>query len=100
MALEDDTHESVNTMAAVLSLEKVSSDAGVLLMIDSGACMSTCPRTWCSWSPIQPLVNTPRAVTATGSPLTVYGARRVRCRSWHGLEFELEFVVSDVTRPI
>eukprot|EP00972_Heterocapsa_arctica_P093624 13809549-Heterocapsa_arctica.AAC.1 len=62
--------------------------------------MSTCPRLWRSWSPTKPIADTPKAVTATGSPLIVYGVRRVRCRSWHGLEFELEFVVSNVTRPI
>eukprot|EP00972_Heterocapsa_arctica_P096241 14199306-Heterocapsa_arctica.AAC.1 len=69
-------------------------------MIDSGACMSTCPKAWCGCSQLLPLTDAPKAVTATGSPLTVYGARRVRCRSWHGLEFELRFIVSDVTRPI
>eukprot|EP00972_Heterocapsa_arctica_P049293 7255534-Heterocapsa_arctica.AAC.1 len=65
-------------MAEVFSVDKLSSDGGVLLMIDSGACMSTCPKAWCSWSPILPLTDAPSAVTATGSPLTVYGARRVR----------------------
>eukprot|EP00972_Heterocapsa_arctica_P070629 10434192-Heterocapsa_arctica.AAC.1 len=87
-------------MAEMISVDAVNSDAGVLLMIDSGACMSTCPRLWCSWSPTKPITDTPKAVTATGSPLTVYGVRRARCRSWHGLEFELEFIVSNVTRPI
>eukprot|EP00972_Heterocapsa_arctica_P089074 13136016-Heterocapsa_arctica.AAC.1 len=42
----------------------------------------------------------PRAVTATGSPLVIYGVRTVRCTTWHGVQFELDFVVSDVTRPI
>eukprot|EP00972_Heterocapsa_arctica_P107609 15853913-Heterocapsa_arctica.AAC.1 len=41
----------------------------------------------------------PRAVTATGSPLIIYGVRTVRCTTWHGVYFDLDFVVSDVTRP-
>eukprot|EP00972_Heterocapsa_arctica_P003616 539348-Heterocapsa_arctica.AAC.1 len=35
---------SVSTMAEILSVDATDSTAGVLLMIDSGACMSTCPR--------------------------------------------------------
>eukprot|EP00972_Heterocapsa_arctica_P043271 6383049-Heterocapsa_arctica.AAC.1 len=62
--------------------------------------MSTCPKEWCGWSQIVATKNQPKAVTATGKPLTIYGARQVRCRPWSGLEFELKFVVSDVTRPI
>eukprot|EP00972_Heterocapsa_arctica_P012291 1802851-Heterocapsa_arctica.AAC.1 len=82
-------------MAEVFSVEKFSSGVGVLITIDSGACMSTCPKAWCGWSQIVPLIDVPKAVTATGKPLTVYGMRRARCRSWNGLEFELKFVVSD-----
>eukprot|EP00972_Heterocapsa_arctica_P113540 16437636-Heterocapsa_arctica.AAC.1 len=44
MALEDDKQDYVSTMAEVFSVDKFSSGAGVLLMIDSGACMSTCPK--------------------------------------------------------
>eukprot|EP00972_Heterocapsa_arctica_P010416 1533117-Heterocapsa_arctica.AAC.1 len=99
MALEDNA-ESVNCMAEILSIEKVSSDAGVLLMVDSGACMSTCPRTWCDRSALKMDGKAPRAVTATGSPLVIYGTSAIRCTTWHGVEFELDFVVSDVTRPI
>eukprot|EP00972_Heterocapsa_arctica_P104242 15363571-Heterocapsa_arctica.AAC.1 len=99
MALEDNT-ESVNCMAEILSVEKVNGEAGVLLMIDSGACVSTCPKTWCEWLELKAISETPRAVTATGSPLVIYGTRTIRCTTWHGGEFELDFVVSDVTRPI
>eukprot|EP00972_Heterocapsa_arctica_P101736 14989118-Heterocapsa_arctica.AAC.1 len=69
-------------------------------MVDSGACMSTCPRGWCSWSPLRPLDKVPQAVMATGAPLVVYGTRRVMCKSWQGLRFSLTFIVTDVTRPI
>eukprot|EP00972_Heterocapsa_arctica_P025097 3697274-Heterocapsa_arctica.AAC.1 len=74
MVLENDLRESVNTIVEGLSIDKLRSDTGVLLIIDSGVYMSTCPKAWCSWSSMLPLVNAPSAVTATGSPLTVYGA--------------------------
>eukprot|EP00972_Heterocapsa_arctica_P093511 13792810-Heterocapsa_arctica.AAC.1 len=93
MSIEDgDVAPSVSTMAEILSVDSTNSSAGVLLMIDSGACMSTCPRDWCLWLPTRTIADTPKAVTATGSPLVVYGLRRVRCRSWNNVEFELEFV--------
>eukprot|EP00972_Heterocapsa_arctica_P075657 11159300-Heterocapsa_arctica.AAC.1 len=69
-------------------------------MIDSGACMSTCPRAWCDWAEVKMDGKIPRAVTATGSPLVIYGVRRIRCTTWRGFQFDLDFVVSDVTRPI
>eukprot|EP00972_Heterocapsa_arctica_P066222 9768915-Heterocapsa_arctica.AAC.1 len=33
-------------------------------------------------------------------PLAIYGVRTVRCTTWHGVQIGLDFVVSDVTRPI
>ena len=92
---------SVNIMGEVLSVgdHSLLNQDKVLLMIDSGACMSTCPRSWCPWSPTEPIGIAPKAVTATGAPLTVYGLRRVHCRSG-SIEFELNFILSDVTRPI
>eukprot|EP00972_Heterocapsa_arctica_P018979 2801448-Heterocapsa_arctica.AAC.1 len=45
MSIEDgDVALSVSTMAEILSVDATNSSAGVLLMVDSGACMSTCPR--------------------------------------------------------
>eukprot|EP00972_Heterocapsa_arctica_P107935 15897041-Heterocapsa_arctica.AAC.1 len=35
MALDDDTHDCVNTRVEVLSVDKFSSSAGVLVMIDN-----------------------------------------------------------------
>eukprot|EP00972_Heterocapsa_arctica_P041161 6067454-Heterocapsa_arctica.AAC.1 len=61
-----------------MSVEKVNGNAGVLLMVDSGACVSTCPRKWCDWADVKMDGKIPRAVTATGSPLVIYGVRRIR----------------------
>ena len=38
---------SVNIMSEVLNVGSCGSDSGVLLLIDSGACLSVCPRDWC-----------------------------------------------------
>eukprot|EP00972_Heterocapsa_arctica_P008072 1180342-Heterocapsa_arctica.AAC.1 len=62
--------------------------------------MSTCPKVWCGWSQILSPTDAPKAVTANGSPLTIYDERFVRCPSWHGLKLRLKIIVSDVTRPI
>ena len=96
-----DVPPSVNIMGEVLSVGDHSplSQDKVLLMIDSGACMSTCPRSWCPWSSMEPIGTVPKAVTAIGAPLNVYGLRRVHCRSGN-IEFELNFILSDITRPI
>eukprot|EP00972_Heterocapsa_arctica_P003547 527002-Heterocapsa_arctica.AAC.1 len=74
MALEASA-QSVNCMGEIMSVEKVNGDAGVLLMVDSGACMSTCPRSWCDWAKVKMDDKIRRAVTATGSPLVIYGVR-------------------------
>eukprot|EP00972_Heterocapsa_arctica_P100538 14822947-Heterocapsa_arctica.AAC.1 len=60
MALEVSA-ESVNCMGEIMCVEKVNGDAGVLLMVDSGACMSTCPRTWCDWAEVKMDGKIPRA---------------------------------------
>jgi hypothetical protein len=93
-------------MAATESLNEVfelslsEKNAGVLVLVDSGACMSVCPKAWCSWAGSAACSTIPRAVTATGTPLVTYGVRTVRCTTWHGIQLKLPFVVSDVTRPI
>eukprot|EP00972_Heterocapsa_arctica_P000657 95361-Heterocapsa_arctica.AAC.1 len=61
--------------------------------------MSTCPREWCAWQSLQDGC-LPAAVTATGSALVLYGTRRLRCTTWFREAFELDFIVSNVTRPI
>eukprot|EP00972_Heterocapsa_arctica_P025892 3811192-Heterocapsa_arctica.AAC.1 len=63
-------------MAKVFSVEKFNAGSGVLFMIDSGTCMSPCPKKWCDWSPIVVINNRPKTLTATGKALTIYGAGR------------------------
>eukprot|EP00972_Heterocapsa_arctica_P061912 9126583-Heterocapsa_arctica.AAC.1 len=69
MALEDGGGpEGVSCMAEVLEVHALTPNNGLLLLVDSGACISTCPREWCDWAPLWqgPL---PKAVTATGAAL-------------------------------
>eukprot|EP00972_Heterocapsa_arctica_P064812 9564414-Heterocapsa_arctica.AAC.1 len=60
-------------------------------MVDSGACMSTCPKSWCDWAKVKMDDKISQAVAATGSPLVIYGMRTVRCTTWHGVHFDLDF---------
>eukprot|EP00972_Heterocapsa_arctica_P103915 15314510-Heterocapsa_arctica.AAC.1 len=60
-------------------------------MVDSGACMSTCPEMWCEWAEVKMDGHIPRAVTATGSPLVICGVRTIRRTTWHGIYFDLHF---------
>eukprot|EP00972_Heterocapsa_arctica_P019410 2863845-Heterocapsa_arctica.AAC.1 len=69
MALEDrQGPESVNCIAEVIMTNALAPDNGTLLLVDSGACVSTCPRAWCDWAPICQ-GELPHAVTATGAAL-------------------------------
>eukprot|EP00972_Heterocapsa_arctica_P071225 10520775-Heterocapsa_arctica.AAC.1 len=53
MALEDSQRpEIVNCMAEVIMSNALTPDNGMLLLVDSGACISTCPKTWCDWAPL------------------------------------------------
>ncbi len=88
------------SLKEVMLVSEDQKHEGVLILVDSGACMSTCPRAWCSWAGTKLDDKIPRAVTATGSALVTYGVRTVRCTTWHGIQLDLRFVVSDVTRPI
>eukprot|EP00972_Heterocapsa_arctica_P002296 332227-Heterocapsa_arctica.AAC.1 len=74
-----------------MSTTTLPGNSGTLLLVDSGACMSTCPREWCEWAPVRD-GDLPNAVTATGSALTIYGMRRLRCTTWYGEAFDLNFV--------
>ena len=71
-----------------------------MILIDSGAFTHTCPRWFCDHLPIEQSAPRMRAVTASGKPLSFYGVRRVRARTWCNREIIFEFQVSDVTRPI
>eukprot|EP00972_Heterocapsa_arctica_P009482 1396080-Heterocapsa_arctica.AAC.1 len=76
MALEDGQGpERVNCMAEVIMSNALTPDNGMLLLVDSGACISTCPKAWCDWAPLRP-GELPHAVTATGAALKMYGTRR------------------------
>eukprot|EP00972_Heterocapsa_arctica_P026087 3841956-Heterocapsa_arctica.AAC.1 len=95
MALEDGQGvESVNCMAEVILNNALTPDNGMLLLVDSVACIFTCPKDWCDWAPLCP-GEMPHAVTATGVALKMYGTRRVNCTTWYGESFDLTFVVSD-----
>eukprot|EP00972_Heterocapsa_arctica_P004326 643004-Heterocapsa_arctica.AAC.1 len=87
-------------MAAIFNIDPTNANTDVLLMINSDACVSTCPLSWCDWAPLRAVEAMPQTVTATGAPLKVYGARKVRCTTWYGVAFDLSFIVSDVTWPI
>eukprot|EP00972_Heterocapsa_arctica_P011621 1702776-Heterocapsa_arctica.AAC.1 len=65
-------------MGEVMAMTTLPGDSGTLLLVDSGACMSTCPREWCAWQYLQD-GRPPAAVTSTGSGRVLYGTRRLRC---------------------
>ena len=90
----------MNIISKVHNVDPRNSDSRMLLLIDSGACLSVCPRAWCSWLPTRPTMNTPQAVTATGKPLVFYGIRTVPRATWANVQLNLEFYVADVTQPI
>eukprot|EP00972_Heterocapsa_arctica_P095655 14106976-Heterocapsa_arctica.AAC.1 len=98
MAVEDEGVINVNCMAEVIEVNALDTNNGVLLLVDSKACISTCPRTWCDWAPTSSGAM-PCAVTATGAALKMYGRRRVFCTTWEDENFDLTFIVSDVSRP-
>eukprot|EP00972_Heterocapsa_arctica_P025606 3767992-Heterocapsa_arctica.AAC.1 len=100
MAVEDEGVLNIDVMAEVIDVKALTTDNGMLLLVDSGACISTCPRNWCDWAPTSSSNALPHAVTATGKALQMYGLRRVRCTTWDNESFDLTFVVSDVNRPI
>eukprot|EP00972_Heterocapsa_arctica_P113171 16435761-Heterocapsa_arctica.AAC.1 len=96
MAVKSDI---VNMMGEVMTITTLPGESDTLLLVDSGACISTCPREWCAW---QSLHNgrLPTAVTATDSALVLYGTWRLRRTTSFRKTFELDFIVSNVTRPI
>eukprot|EP00972_Heterocapsa_arctica_P102401 15089281-Heterocapsa_arctica.AAC.1 len=62
-------------MAEVIEANALTPNNGMLLLVDSGARISTCPRAWCDWAPLCQAA-LPHAVTATGAALKMYGLRR------------------------
>ncbi len=95
---QQQSEPGVNMMLEVLN---VSPPDFMMLTIDSGSFLCTCPRDWCAWLPTQTMKGSgPRALAANGAQLTFYGTRMVKCRAWGGLELAVRFHVSDVTRPI
>eukprot|EP00972_Heterocapsa_arctica_P074867 11049000-Heterocapsa_arctica.AAC.1 len=91
---------SMNAPHAIQSyINALTPDNGMLLLVDSDPCISTCTKAWCDWAPLCP-GEMPHAVTATGAALKMYGTRRVNCTTWYGESCDLTFVVSDVSRAI
>ena len=89
---------SVNIISEILNVGPCGNDSRVLLLIDSGACLSVCPCDWCYWLPIRAATNCTQTVTATGKPLTFYGVRTVPCAT--DAQLSLDFFVADVAQPI
>eukprot|EP00972_Heterocapsa_arctica_P063141 9314890-Heterocapsa_arctica.AAC.1 len=64
-------------MVDIMFTTVLSSDFRRLFLVDSGACMSTYSLGWGDWAAVRG-ADRPRAVTATGSALTIYSICRVR----------------------
>ena len=98
------THIGINTLSpspsTVIEIYSVSPDDHNWCMVDSGAGVSVCPPSWCSRFPIIQTAQTFNLTAANGQKMTHHGVRPVTLHADEHTSFQVNFIVTDCTKPI
>ena len=95
---EKESMEPECEKVVIAGVQKQGSKAKI--MVDSGAGLSVWPMTWRCPGTIQPTSRSLRLEAANGSPIKIYGERKVQFQVDGRGSCEMAFVVTDVTKPL